>query len=229
MILARDDPTSREMAEGTREFVAKQGIRTGDIEIYGSGTLDFAPQVTKAMAAGAVAWIAFGDVRDTAGMVRTFKKLAYAPPLFFARSASDPRLISLVGQDAEFAMGAREYDASFNTAGNDKFAAAFAAKYSTPPGPAAGEGYAAGTVLAEAVRRAGALDQDKLRATLAQLEIATVLGGYKVDPENGEQIAAKAAVVQILKGRAQIVWPENLQTAKPEPYAPWGERRVLNR
>ena len=228
-ILSRDDPTSREMAEATREAALKQGLKTGEIEIYGLGASDFAPQVTKAITLGADAWIAFGELRDAADMVRTLKKLAFAPPLFFARRASDPKLVAMVGQDAEFALAAKEYDASFATPGNQKFAAAFAAKWSAPPGPAAAEGYAAATVLAEGVRRAGTLDQEKLRETLARLETGTVLGGYKVDPQTGEQAAAKPAVVQILKGKPEVAWPEALQTAKRQPYPPWSERRVLKK
>jgi branched-chain amino acid transport system substrate-binding protein len=226
-ILTRDDAASREMAEAARDAAARQGLKTPEIEIYGAAVSDFAPQVQKALAAGAEAWIAFGELRDAADMVRTFKKLGYAPRLFFARKASDSRFIDLVGQDAEFSLATKEYDPRFATPGNRSFAAAFAAKWKAPPGPAAAEGYAAAAVLAEAVRRAGSLDQEKLRAMLAQLETDTVLGPYKVDPASGAQIAAKPAVVQIHRGKIEVVWPQPLQTAKPEPNAPWGERRVL--
>lgn len=226
-ILARDDAASREMAEATRDAAASRGLKSGEIEIYRGATSDFAPQVKKAQAAGAEGWIAFGELRDTADMVRTFKKLGYAPRLFFARKASDPRLVDLVGQDAEFSLGTAQYDARFATPGNREFAAAFAAKWSAAPGPAAAEAYAAATVLAEAVRRVGSLDQEKLRVELSRMETGTVLGPYKVDPASGAQVAAKPAVVQILRGKTRVVWPEALQMAKPEPYAPWSERRVL--
>jgi branched-chain amino acid transport system substrate-binding protein len=229
LILARDDQASREMAEAAREAALKRGLKTPDFEVYGGATDDFVPQIARARAAGAEAWIAFGELRDTANMVKSFKKLGYAPALFFTRSASEPKLIALVGQDAEYAMGSREYDPRFRTPGNDKFAAAYAAKWAAPPSVAAAEAYAGGTVLAAAVRRAASLDQEKLRATLAQLETATVLGFYKVDPQTGEQTAATPAVVQILRGKPQVVWPEALQTAKPQPYLPWSERRVLKK
>jgi branched-chain amino acid transport system substrate-binding protein len=223
-ILARDDHMVREMAEATRERAVKQGLKAGDIEIYRGGADDFAPYVSKL---DANAWIAFGELRDTADMLRSFRKLGYAPRLFFARSAADPRLIGMVGQDAEFALAAREYDPKFKTSGNERFAAAFAAKWSSPPGLAAAQGYAAGTVLAEAVRRSGSLDQAKLRATLAQMETHTVLGGYKVDPQTGEQREAKPAVVQIQRGKPEVVWPEWLQTSTLQPYPRWSDRRTL--
>jgi branched-chain amino acid transport system substrate-binding protein len=199
-----------------------------DPEVYQPGTGDFGPQFLKAHAAQADAWIAFGEVRDAAEMVKTFKKRGYAPRLFFARGAADPAIMKTLGQDAEFALGAREYDARFATPGNERFVNAFMQKYSRRPGAAAAEGYAAGTVLAAGVQRAGTLDQDKLRAALASLSTGTVLGEYKVDPLTGEQLGARPALTQILHGRVELVWPPALQTAKPVlPYPQWGERKAL--
>jgi branched-chain amino acid transport system substrate-binding protein len=174
------------------------------------------------------AWIAFGEVRDAADMVKTFKRLGYAPRLFFARSAAGAKFVAAVGQDAELALGALEYDPGFATPGNEKFVKSFTAKWSVPPGAAGAEGYAAASVLAEALRRAGSTDQNKLRDALASLETATVLGEFKVDPATGEQTATRPALVQVLKGRSEVVWPSTLETAKwMLPYPPWSERRLL--
>jgi len=223
-ILARDDHAVQEMAESTRERAMKLGIDIGDVQTYGAGDANFASSIYKG---SADAWIVFGEPRDTADILRSLKKLAYAPRLFFARSAADPRFIRMVGQDAEFALATKEYDPKFRTFGNEQFAAAFEARWSAPPTFAAAQGHAAGTVLAEAVRRTKSLDQAKLRATLAEMETDTVLGGYKVDPETGEQRAARPAVVQIQRGKPQVVWPEWLQSSTLQPYPPWGERKLL--
>jgi branched-chain amino acid transport system substrate-binding protein len=226
LILSRDDQAVREMADATRERALKQGFQSAEVAVYAVGAEDFSPLVSKARA-GVEAWIAFGEVRDAAEMIRSFRKLDYAPRVFFARSASDPRLIALVGQDAEHALGIREYHPSLETAGNARFAAAFSAKWSAAPSFAAAQGYAAASVLAEAVRRTGSLDQAKLRDTLATMESETVLGGYRVDAQSGEQRAARPAVVQIQRGRPQVVWPPALQSATLEPYPQWEERRRL--
>jgi len=223
-ILARDDHTVREMADTARERAVKAGLKVTAVEVYSGGVLDYAPYVKKGRAD---AWIVFGELRDSAEILRTLRKLGYAPRLFFARSAGDPRLINLVGQDAEFALGTREYDPKFRTHGNEQFAAAYAARWSAPPNFGAAQGYAAGTVLAEAVRVTGSLDQAKLRSSLGQMEIDTVLGGYKVDPESGEQRATRPAVVQIRRGKPVVVWPEWLQASTVQPYPQWDERRIL--
>jgi branched-chain amino acid transport system substrate-binding protein len=223
-IIARNDHTVQEMAESAHERAMKQGLDVGDLQAYGAGDTNFASYIYNG---SADAWIVFGEPRDTADVVRSLKKLAYAPRLFFARSAADPRFIRLVGQDAEFALAVKEYDPKFRTLGNDQFAAAFEARWSAPPTFAAAQGHAAGTVLAEAVRRTKSLDQEKLRATLAEMETDTVLGGYKVDPETGEQRAARPAVVQIQRGKAAVIWPEWLQSSTLQPYPQWSERTLL--
>ena len=48
-----------------------------------------------------------------------------------------------------------------------------------------------------------------------------------VDPETGEQRAARPAVVQIQHGKPQVVWPEWLQSSTLQPYPPWSERKLL--
>lgn len=129
-VLAHDDTASKEMADGLRAAAVQE------VEIYGSAVLDFAPLVEKARAANADGWIAFGSTRDAADMLRAFRRLDYAPRLFFAQGAADPKFIDLVGQDAEFSLTAIEYDARLATPGNERFAKAFTAKWAAQPGTA---------------------------------------------------------------------------------------------
>jgi branched-chain amino acid transport system substrate-binding protein len=83
-------------------------------------------------------------------------------------------------------------------------------------------------VLAAALRAAGSLEPQKLRAALARLETGTVLGPYRIDPANGSQTGMGAAVAQILRGRPAVVWPRALESANALlPYPQWGERSLL--
>ena len=225
-IITRDDFASREMAEAARTAALEMKLEAADVEIHDAGLTDFTLQITKARAAGADAWIAFGEARDAAEMVKSFRRYNYAPRLFFARAAADPLFVSLVGQDAEATLAAIEYAPGFGTPGNAEFVKAFSAKWSAAPGAAAAEGYAAGTVLAEGLRRAGT-DAQKLREALATSEIPTVLGAYKVDPKTGEQIGSRPTVVQIVRGRPQAVWPSAGVARSAVPYPQWSERRLV--
>jgi branched-chain amino acid transport system substrate-binding protein len=219
-IVARDDGASREMAEATRSAaLAANGFTVSDIELYRPGTLDFATPVAKARAANADAWIAFGDVRDAAEMVKSFKRLDYAPRLFFANAASHPRFIALLGQDAEWSLGAVDFDPRIGDAAR-AFAKTFMGRFTVPPQFAAAEGYTAGEVLAAAIGAAGSLEQEKVRAALAKLELPTMFGEYRVNPDNGAQIGFQPVVVQIRLGRPEPGTPLL-------PYPQWNERAPI--
>ena len=226
MLLARDDPSSREMAARTREDATAQGFSAGDIEAYAQGAADFTMQVAKARASGAEAWIAFGLPQDAAEMVKSFRRLGYAPRLFVAQGAADPDFIRRVGQDAEYAVGITPYDRRARTRGNAQFAEAYAKKWSAEPGHLAAEGYAAAKILEEGVRRAGTLEQEKLRDALAALETETPLGPYKVE-RTGAQTATRPLLVQVQRGRREFVWPEAVATATWQPYPAWEARKPL--
>ena len=226
-IYARNDPSSREMASRLREDAIAAGLQAAEPEVYGVAATDFGAQIDKARASQAEVWIAFGLPRDAADMVKSFRKKGYAPHMFVAQGAADPQFIRLIGQDAEHALGITPWQLAFGTRENKRFTDAYARKWSAEPTHLAAQGYAAAKVLEEAVRRAGSLDQERLRDELQALELETPLGPYKVD-KSGAQLAAKAAVVQIQRGRRQVVWPETLATAKWQlPYPRWDERKVL--
>lgn len=217
-IVARDDAASREMAEAVRG-AAMQEFAPSEVEVYRPGTIDFAAQVARARAAQADAWIAFGDVRDAAEMVKTFKRLQYAPRLFFAAAASHPRFIALLGQDAEWSLGVADLDPRLGPEARE-FVNAFTKRFTVPPQLAAAEGYVAGSVLAAAVRSAGSIEQESVRAALAELEARTVFGPYRVSPESGAQTGFKPALVQIRRGRPELGAPLL-------PYPQWNERAPI--
>ena len=227
-IVARDDAGSREMGDAALILARKLGFQHVELEIYSAGTVDFLPQLYKAMGARADAWIAFGEPRDGGDIVKTLKRQGYEPRILYVRDSPDPRFRQRIGQDAEFILGSKEYDARFPTAGNEEFVKAFKAKWSATPGPLAAAAYAAGTVLAEGVRTAGSADSAKLRAALAGLEVDTVLGRYKVDPATGAQIGMKPAVTQTVRGRPQPIWPAELAGDRALlPFMSWAEREII--
>jgi branched-chain amino acid transport system substrate-binding protein len=226
LLLARDDPTSREMASRTREAAVALGMTVGEVAVHSAGADDFTPQVQAARAAGIEAWIAFGLPQDAFEMVKTFRRQRYTPRLFAAQGAASAEFIKSVGQDAEFTLGMSAYDKRARTRGNAEFVRDFAQKWSAEPGELAAEGYAAAKVLEEAVKRAGSLEQEKLREALAALETETPLGAYKVD-RAGAQLATRTLLLQVQRGRREIVWPEALATAKWQPYPAWEARKIL--
>jgi branched-chain amino acid transport system substrate-binding protein len=221
-VVARNDPGAREAAA---RFVAQAnaaGLEAAAVEPAAAGQIP--DQIAKARSRDAQAWIAFGQPEDAADMVKAFKRIGYAPWMFLAQGAAEPRFIALVGRDAEFTLGISPYQPRFRTRGNDTFVQAWRKRWSTEPGTVAATAYAAALVLEAGVRSAQGVETERLRAALAALELETPIGTYRVDA-NGMQVGVKPAIVQILGGKREIVWPEALATAKWHlPYPRWDER-----
>ena len=227
VILARQELGAQDIAEATRLEAVALGFAVPAVETYGAFTVDFAPFIERAQKAQAQAWIAFGEARDAADMVKSFRRHGYAPQFFYARRGADPAFVAAVGQDAESTLAELEYDPKLPWPANAGFVKAYVEKWSAPPNLAAAEGYTAGFVLGEAVRRAGTLDAAKVRAALAELRTETPLGSYRIGA-NGEQVGFVTAVAQIQRGKPALVWPVALEGARAvQPYLPWNERKVL--
>jgi len=221
-VVARNDPGSREAAARFVVQAAAAGLELGAAEAAPAAHIPV--QIAKARSRDAQGWIAFGQPEDAADTIIAFKRFGYAPWMFLAQGAAEPRFVTLVGRDAEFAMGLSPYEARFATRGNTEFVQAWRKRWSTEPGTVAATAYAAALVLEAGVRKAEGVETERLRAALATLELETPIGLYRVDA-NGAQVGAKPAVVQILDGRREIVWPEALATAKWRlPYPRWDER-----
>jgi hypothetical protein len=43
----------------------------------------------------------------------------------------------------------------------------------------------------------------------------------------GAQLATRTLLLQVQRGRREIVWPEALATAKWQPYPAWDARKIL--
>jgi branched-chain amino acid transport system substrate-binding protein len=224
-VMARNEPGAREAAERLAADAVALGMQVV-VQMASPGAAGYAEQIAAARARAAEAWIAFGRADDAAELVKAFKRARYAPPMFLAQGAAEPEFVQRVGQDAEFALGIRPYDPRFATRGNAEFAARWRERWKGEPGLVAANAYSAALVLEAAVRTAGGLEQERLRAALAALETETPIGRYRVGA-GGVQLGAKPAVVQILRGRAEIVWPRALATAQLRlPYPRWDQRQV---
>ena len=80
-------------------------------------------------------------------------------------------------------------------------------------------------VLAEAVKRAGSIDQEKIIANLYTITLPTLLGTYKVEAGTGLQIGYQAYVLQWQGGKQPLIYPADWAQAKPVvPLAAWQGR-----
>jgi len=224
-VAAPDEKAAEPLLELLRKDVVKTGVEIRPSVYYILDAYKGQAPFARAVAAnGADVVVTPAGARDAAELLRGFKAAGTLPRLFVARGVTDPDFIRRVGMDAEYSVGFSSYEVRLPTPGNAEFVKAYRAKYSAEPDFHAACGWAAGKVIEAAVARAGSFEQEKLRLALSALETATVLGAYKVDAE-GAQLGAQPFLVQILKGKREVIWPEAWRSAAPVVPVPGWDRR----
>src|SRR5262249_62269063 len=120
--------------------------------------------------------------------------------------------------------GASQREESLPYPGQKEFLDAHRKRFKREPAYFAAAGYGGCLVYVEAVKKAGALDADKVRDELLKLKTRTAFGDYAVD-QDGFQIAHKMATHQWQDSKRVIVWPDELANGKPRfPTPPWNQR-----
>jgi branched-chain amino acid transport system substrate-binding protein len=80
-------------------------------------------------------------------------------------------------------------------------------------------------IIEQAIEKAGTLDRDKIRDTIAQGQFITINGPIKFT--GGENWLTPSMVLQYQKGMLEIIWPQESATAKPIfPKPPWPTYRA---
>lgn len=223
--ISRDYGAARDLRKSLDKVAAQHKFEIVLTEYFPAGTSDYSSNIARARQLNPDMWVSIGYPNEAIEMVRQFRSVNYMPKFFIHNGASQPDFIKAVGRDSEFFFAMSLFEPSLKTKGNEAFVKAFNDKYGYEPGYYAAFSFAGATVLEEAVRKTGSLDQEKLRETLTTLETDTVLGHHKVDPASGLQVGVRGLVDQVRNGVLAIVWPDELKTAEATiPMPAWDKR-----
>jgi branched-chain amino acid transport system substrate-binding protein len=212
--------------QGSIELAKKMGLTVVFTEAYPKGNTDFSALLTKIRAVNPDVLGAATYFDDAVAITRQMRELNVNPKMYGVTVGGDlPKFHGLLGKNAEFVYGATQWEPELPYPGAREFNESYKKEF---PGAdlsyhSAG-GYGGCQVLVEAVRKAGSLDPDKIRAAILAMDFSTVYGGFKVD-EGGFQISHKMVMFQWQDGKKIIVWPDDLAAGKIRfPTPPWGQR-----
>ena len=225
-IINEDTLFPKASAAGTAEAAKKRGMQVVLQEAYPKGNTDFSALLVKIKAANPDVIAAGTYFDDAVAITRQMKELNVNPKMFGLTVGGDlPEFYDLLKQNAEYTYGSTQWDESLPYPGQKEFLAAYKAKFKgQEPAYHTAAGYAGCLIYAEAVKKAGTLDADKVRDQLLKMEIKTAFGDYKVEPD-GFQIAHKMVMLQWQDGKRIVVWPDDLANGKPRyPTPEWGKR-----
>jgi branched-chain amino acid transport system substrate-binding protein len=224
-VINEDTLFSKAAAAGAIEQAKKKGLQVVYQEAYPKGNQDFSALLTKIRAANPDVIAAATYFDDAVALTRQMKELNVNPKMYGVTVGGDlPEFYDTLKQNAEFIYGATQWEHTLPYPGNQEFFDTYKKEFSHEPSYHSAAGYAGCLIYAEAVRRANALDADRVREQLLKLETKTAFGEYKVDAD-GFQTAHKMVTFQWQGEKKVTVWPDDLAQAKPRfPTPAWNQR-----
>lgn len=196
-------------------------------ETYGADTTDFTALLAKVRSANPDLVVGGTGGEDAVQILRQAKENGINPKAFYFTIAPvDPEFVRVLGDSAEYVFGTTEWEPSLSELkGIDAFIEGYEAEYGEEPVEDAATSYGLAQVMAAAVEEVGELDDEKISKALRTIEVPTVFGSYKVDPETGVQTGKEIYVVQIQDGKRHIVAPDDKATAEARfPTPAWDDR-----
>jgi branched-chain amino acid transport system substrate-binding protein len=224
-IVNEDTLFSKAAASGAAELAKKKGLQVVYQEAYPKGNTDFSALLTKVKAANPDVIAAATYFDDAVALTRQMRELSVNPRMYGVTVGGDlPEFYDILKQNAEFIYGATQWESTLPYPGNQEFFDTYKKEFGHEPSYHSAAGYAGCVIYAEAAKRAGSLEADKVREQLLKLETKTAFGEYKVDAD-GFQVAHKMVMFQWQGEKKVTVWPDDLAKGKPKfPTPPWNAR-----
>lgn len=222
-------------AAGAMETAKQLNIPTVEIK-YPKGLKDLSGVVAEIKKSGAEAVISTAFFEDATLILRQMNEQGVKPKLLAFHDAVNlqPDFVDAVGEKlAEGVSGRSEFwpiegykDDVFGT--GVQFAEAITAKYNHPWTYHQAAAACAGLILQKAIEAAGSLDNEKVREALLSMDIMTFFSPIKFGSMDFQgstmenvNVKGKPLSVQVQKGKLEVVYPEDFQTAKLEYPKPW--------
>ena len=220
-----DDPFAQAVVDTVQKEFEGMGIKTGYKQTYPPTQTDFTSIGTSMKSAG-VDILVQGSVadQDAAGAVQGYSQVGFQPKIAYFASGPDSAStwIQLLAGKSEGTMTSLDWLQESNISGNkeftDNYLQLFPNKDNVVPAEAA-EAYAAGEVLATAIKQTNGVDNAKLISWLHANKVQSIEGNFGWDAA-GRPIGGTFNLIQWQSGKLNIVWPANVATNGGKPTIP---------
>ena len=222
-VIGGDTAFPHSLANATPEVMRGFGQAIVYQEFYPGNASDFSSVVEKVRGANPDVLLAMAFPTDSLGLIRQLKQSNYAPKMFYeAIGASDPLFVKSVGRDCDGTFSAVGWNFAAKTPENLAFIRDYRKTFNRDPDYHSASNYSAIMLYAEAIKRAGSIDQEKVRDAFASMRVKTLLGEYRVNTD-GIQIGYTSYIMQWQNGKQVIVYPGGVQgSGKPlVPFPSW--------
>ena len=169
---------SKGLAEVFEKTFTENGGQIVAKEAFLSKDVDFKAALTKLKAANPDALYIPGYYEEVSKIIKQAREIGITCPMLGSDGWESPKLAEIAGKDA---LKGCYYVSAFNAKDEDKsvqdFIKKFKEKYQKDPDIFAMQGYNAGLILADALKRAGTTDGTKLAKAIAETKDLAVASG----------------------------------------------------
>ena len=220
-----DDPFAQAVIDTVQKGFEALGIKTGYKQTYPPTQTDFTSIGTQ-MKAAKVDILVQGSVadQDAAGAVKGYSQVGFQPKVAYFASGPDSAStwLQLLAGKAEGTITSLDWLQESTVPGNKEFTDAylklFPNKDNVVPAEAA-EAYAAGEVLAAAIKATGGVDNAKLISWLHANKVQSIEGNFGWDAA-GRPLGGTFDMIQWQNGHLVIAWPAGVATNGTKPTIP---------
>jgi len=223
---ATQDEAGTERVAYFKELAVKRNIEMAPIEMFSLASMDFSSLIINAKRAGADALFTIPAPQQGVRLIKQMKEIDWCPKLaFISRASEDNSWSKNLGKDGDYICSTGGWDYHLKLPGVEKFNEDYKKAYGDLPEVTAGTAYTCVQLLADALRRAGTLEKDKVRDAIASTNMMTIMGPMKFKPNGRGEGKYLQVVTQWQNGKKELVWPTD-QTSAPVAYPmpPWKER-----
>jgi len=226
-IVYANDSLSSEMAAQARDYAVSRGLSLAYFDNFAAGSNNPGPQIGAALSTQPDLLLETGQVRDS---VQTMQSLRSWTPqtqmIGFSDGPGADGFVASLQKTAENVVGTSQWVAGARTQvsyflTSADYAAQYQSRFGHPPNAQSAAATASCLALQMAIQRAGSSDPDRVRAALTRLDLNIFFGRIKFD-QRGANMAKTVYVLEVEKGKAQVVWPAEAATALPRyPWPGW--------
>jgi branched-chain amino acid transport system substrate-binding protein len=229
-VIWADDAFPEYCGKGARDYVKERGIEVVYEGKYPKDVKDLSSILLEAKSKNPDMLLGGTYFNDGLLITKQMKEQNFVVKLLgMSVGPQLPAYVENLKQDADYVMGCEWWtpyspwkDDFFGTAAN--YAELMKKRFGYSPSYHPTSASVAGYVLQLAIQKAGTLNVDKVTETLRNMKVTTVWGPMAWN-KAGQNTEIHSSVIQVLKGKVEVVYPFEGKTADAiYPLIPWTKR-----
>lgn len=205
------------LSEHVVKYAPEYGMEVITKVAYSPRAADVSTEVGKIKAAGADVIMDTGYFGDGVRVLRMMREMRVKAKGIIGcgnGAFSHPKFVEELGSMTEYIMDGN-YRANPVSPLTEEAFSQYKKTYGTEMGPSTVFAYQPMLVLADAIERAKSTDRDAIRKALSETNMTQHIlpQGPIIFGPDGQNKNAQAAMMQVLKGKVQVVWPKQYSEA----------------